>query len=631
MKKLFVLAFLCCLVGMRSGASAGEADDYYVVETEGMGRNRAEAIDQAWIEAIRSSVGMMTDIRTEVSQDEVSETIIAHSRGLVEKYEILMADDSLAGEGVYRIRLKAWVRKDILRDGLEYVASRGQVMAFSIEDLKRKDELDPGKAESLDPRESLQATQGREAARFIVQLLRKYKQADFVNLAIAGKPELAEGGKDTLRIELAVSFNEDFYYKSFLPEAKKLFAQIAKSANRGYYRNQEAVENIRKLQNSVVGTGVSIYGKYADDGFDVILPDAKNTFSYNGYLLTGETLANLAEMKHDIDSRFHSLAFQIRFFDDEANEVYQSEGSVPLTAFRNNNFQQNKQVFYPSLLIDGKTECLRGTIRFEFLMPEELLVEVKSMKLEIVEEVEKAVNVSEVELPGNVRMAFMLIRAGTFTMGSPASEGGRGNDEIQHRVTLTKPFYLGIYEVTQKQWQAVMGTNPSRFKGDRRPVENVSWNDANEFCKKLLDLTSRKFRLPTEAEWEYACRAGTTTPFNTGATISTDQVNYNGDYVYGNGTKGVYRKQTTDVGSFLPNAWGLYDMHGNVWEWCSDWYGDYPKGAVSDPKGLGSGSNRVLRGGGWSYNPLNCRSATRTRNEPGNRDDGDGFRVVLDQ
>ena len=281
MQKLFVLIVLFCGIGIHGGLFAGEEGDYYVVESEGMGRNRSEAIDQAWVEAIRSSVGMMTDIRTEVNQDEVSETIIAHSRGLVEKYEILMADDSRAGEGVYRVRLKAWVRKDILRDGLEYVASRGQVMAFSIEDLKKKDELDPKKAESLDARESGQAAQGREAAGFIVQLLRKYKQADFVNLAIAGKPALVEGAKDTLRIELAVSFNDDLYYKGFLPEAKKLFEQIAKTARKGYYRTREAVENIRKLQNSFVETNASVYGNYAEDGFDIILPDAKNTFSYN--------------------------------------------------------------------------------------------------------------------------------------------------------------------------------------------------------------------------------------------------------------------------------------------------------------------------------------------------------------
>ncbi|MDR1612643.1 MAG: formylglycine-generating enzyme family protein [Planctomycetota bacterium] len=623
MKKLFMAAFLLCAPWVHGGAVAGEADEYYVVETEGMGKNRSEAIDQAWIEAIRSSVGMMTDIRTEVSQDEVSETIIAHSRGLIEKYEILMADDSRAGDGVYRIRLKAWVRKDILRDGLEYVASRGQVMAFSIEDLK-KDELDPGKAESLDAMESSQAAQGREAAKLIVQLLNKYRQADFVNLAIAGKPAQVEGAKDMLRIELAVSFNEDLYYKGFLPEAKKLFAQIAKTARKGYYRNQEAVENIRKLQNSNVETTASIYGEYAEDGFDLVLPDAKNTFSYNGYALSGETLDNLAAMGREIDSRFARLAFRIQFLNGDGDEVYQFEESISLTAFRTNRFQRGKRVFYPSLLIDGGKECLKETVGFEFLMPEELLGEVKSMKLEIVEDagnvpvVDLPGNVSEVvDLIGNVSMGFASIPAGSFSMGSPASEQGRHNDEVQHQVTITKPFYLGIYEVTQEQWKAVMGSDPSHFKGDKKPVEQVSWDDAAEFCRKASQMTGQKFRLPTEAEWEYACRAGTATAYNTGDTLTKDKANF------GSG-------ETRDVGSYSPNAWWLYDMHGNVREWCSDWYGNYPTGAVSDPKGPENGIGRVLRGGSWNNNTEIFRSAFRYSSNPGTRNSSYGFRVVLD-
>src|SRR5262249_11255020 len=157
--------------------------------------------------------------------------------------------------------------------------------------------------------------------------------------------------------------------------------------------------------------------------------------------------------------------------------------------------------------------------------------------------------------------------------------------------------FLGACPVTQAQWQAVMGYNLSRFKGENRPVDGVSWEDCQEFCMKLSKLEGKVYRLPTEAEWEFACRAGTTTPFATGPTISTDHANFDGTYIYEGGKKGVYRKATTPVGSFPPNAWGLCDMHGNVWEWCSDLYGPYPDGDITDPIGPATGEDRVLRGG----------------------------------
>ena len=146
-----------------------------------------------------------------------------------------------------------------------------------------------------------------------------------------------------------------------------------------------------------------------------------------------------------------------------------------------------------------------------------------------------------------------------------------------------------------------MGTNHSDFKGEKNlPVEQVEWDGCQEFAKKLRDKDKKPYRLPTEAEWEYACRAGTTTPFYFGDTISTDQANYDGNHVYGNGKKGVYREKTTPVGSFPANAWGLHDMHGNVWQWCQDWYGDYPQNDVVDPQGPEKGKLRVLRGGSWN-------------------------------
>ena len=210
-------------------------------------------------------------------------------------------------------------------------------------------------------------------------------------------------------------------------------------------------------------------------------------------------------------------------------------------------------------------------------------------------------------------MGFVLIPAGSFMMGSPSSEPKRDSDERQHKVTLTKGFYMGVTEITQGQWKAIMGNNPSNFKGDNRPVERVSWDDCQEFIRKLnRQEGTDKYRLPTEAEWEYACRAGTTTPFYTGNCISTDQANYDGNYPMPRCSKGNYRKKTIEAASFSPNAWGLYDMHGNVWEWCQDWFGDYPSSHVTDPKGPSSGSGRVHRGGSWYNDARHCRSANRS-------------------
>jgi uncharacterized protein (TIGR02996 family) len=235
-----------------------------------------------------------------------------------------------------------------------------------------------------------------------------------------------------------------------------------------------------------------------------------------------------------------------------------------------------------------------------------------------------------VDLGSDMQMAFAWLPPGSFLMGSPRGEEGRGVDETQHRVTLSRGFWLGVYPVMQAQWQAVLGSNPSLFQGPDRPVDNVSWEDGQEFCRKLSGRDGRHYRLPTEAEWEYACRAGTTTPFHLGQTISTDQANYNGTYSsYGKGKKGIYRKQTTAVGGFPPNAWGLFDLHGNVWEWCADRYGPYLDGVTKDPQNEPSGRARVLRGGSWRSGPWACRSAGRDRDVPTGRGGNCGCRVVL--
>jgi len=264
-----------------------------------------------------------------------------------------------------------------------------------------------------------------------------------------------------------------------------------------------------------------------------------------------------------------------------------------------------------------------------------------------------------IERPAPANM--VRIQGGTFTMGSPASEPERYDDEGPRRQVTVSGFYMGKYEVTQREYQEITGTNPSNFKGDNLPVENVSWYDAVEYCNKRSQkegLTpaytinkSRKdtnntseydeekwtvtwnrnangYRLPTEAEWEYACRAGTTAPFSTGNNITTSQANYNGDYPYNNNAKGTNRGKTTPVGSFASNGWGLYDMHGNVWEWCWDWYDNYASSAQTDPVGASSGSGRVIRGGSWNNDGRFVRSAIRGNSTPSGRHDGLGFRLV---
>lgn len=229
------------------------------------------------------------------------------------------------------------------------------------------------------------------------------------------------------------------------------------------------------------------------------------------------------------------------------------------------------------------------------------------------------------DLGNGVTLEMVQIPGGTFTMGSPESEAERFDRESPQRQVTVPGFFMGKYAVTQAQYQAVMGgnilqkiignkNNPSYFKGEKRPVEQVSWNDAVEFCQKLSQKTGRTYRLPSEAEWEYACRAGTTTPFYFGETITTDLVNYNGEFPYGAAPKGKYRGETTNVGIFPPNSFGLYDMCGNVWEWCEDIYNDNYQGAPTDGSALLTSKNnniKLVRGGSWHSHARSCRCAYR--------------------
>jgi len=237
-------------------------------------------------------------------------------------------------------------------------------------------------------------------------------------------------------------------------------------------------------------------------------------------------------------------------------------------------------------------------------------------------EVQKAVAKSlqkEVEektdLGKDVKLEMVLIPAGKFVMGSPESEVGRWDNEKRHEVNLTKPFYMGKYAVTQEQWKTVMGKNPSEEKGVRLPVMNVTWEDCQEFIKKLNKKTDGGYRLPTEAEWEYACRAGTTTAYSVGESLTESEANIDGDSIKA-------------VGSYKPNAFGLYDMHGNVWEWCEDWYEEYPTGAVTDPKGPANGETRVLRGVSFIFYLTYARSSYRFNLTPTYRRSDFGFRLA---
>jgi formylglycine-generating enzyme required for sulfatase activity len=228
-------------------------------------------------------------------------------------------------------------------------------------------------------------------------------------------------------------------------------------------------------------------------------------------------------------------------------------------------------------------------------------------------------------------MKFAWIHAGCFSIGSPKTEKDRDSDEGPVSKVCIDGFWMGKYEVTQQQWRFIMDDNPSNFKkGDDFPVESVSWNDIQKFITKFNEVSGRNFRLPTEAEWEYSCRAATTSEFSFGKCISTDQSNYNGNNPYVGCEKGIYKKSTTKVGGYPANEFELYDMHGNVMEWCNDWYDkDYYRYIKqNNPNGPIEGFFKVVRGGCWYYKAKDCRSAFRYRHGLEFKSEGCGFRLV---
>ena len=240
---------------------------------------------------------------------------------------------------------------------------------------------------------------------------------------------------------------------------------------------------------------------------------------------------------------------------------------------------------------------------------------------------------------------LVLINEGTFLMGSPAGEPKRASQELQRQITLSA-FFIGRHEVTQAEYREIMGVNPALTKGENLPVEQVNWFKAVEYCNKLSekeglnpvytingqnltwDKSANGYRLPTEAEWEYACRAGTTTPFSTGNNITSEQANFNGTIPYNNTAKSNYRRRTVKVESFTANSFGLFDMHGNVAEWCWDWHGEYARGAQTNPSGAASGGFKIFRGGGWNHPADFLRSAHRAALTPADKGYYLGFRVA---
>ena len=223
-----------------------------------------------------------------------------------------------------------------------------------------------------------------------------------------------------------------------------------------------------------------------------------------------------------------------------------------------------------------------------------------------------------VDIGKGVSLELLIVPAGKFTMGSPISEPGRTNNELEHEVTISKSFFLGKYEVTQVQWEAIMDDNPSSEGGAKLPVTDVSYEDCQKFIKKLNEKTSGGFRLPTEAEWEYACRAGTKTRYTVGERFGKDQANFLDSKI----------GKPVVVGSYKPNAFGFYDMHGNVDEWCNDWYEPYSKEPILNPKGPPEGKYRVLRGGAFNFDASYQRSAIRNFIRPTDRDHNLGFRIA---
>jgi formylglycine-generating enzyme required for sulfatase activity len=320
----------------------------------------------------------------------------------------------------------------------------------------------------------------------------------------------------------------------------------------------------------------------------------------------------------------------------------------------------------PLVMADVSQETLRLTGGKQRPFPQGSIISEKYYSLNPqVAEVPQGGKIERMEKPAGLPARtssndLVRVQGGSFMMGSPTSEADRYSSEVRHQVRVSG-FYMTKYEVSQGEYAALMGRNPSGFKGDQLPVENVTWYDAIEYCNKRseregltpaytidktrVDLNNTSnldtskwlvtwnrsatgYRLPTAAEWEYACRAGTSSSFSAGSAITSDQANFNGNFPYTANSRGSFRQTTTAVGSFAPNPWGLYDMHGNVHEWCWDWVGTYTTANQLDPAGASMGTGRIYRGGGWNSHAQDLRSASQDHLAPSRRATHIGFRVV---
>jgi formylglycine-generating enzyme required for sulfatase activity len=380
------------------------------------------------------------------------------------------------------------------------------------------------------------------------------------------------------------------------------------------YMSPEQVRGRPTFASDIYSLGVTcLYLLTQVSPFDLFDLDRYN-WVWRNYLVNNPVDENLGKVLDKMIANFLSQRYQ------SAVEILDSSGHgskaivfnrtiLPLIPRERNNRKNSKFLGHWS-----KDKC-----QFE------------SVKLGIINATIKISNISfeaegfTEELGNGIELSLVYIPPGGLWMGSPENER-RPYDETPVKQVNVDGFYMGKYLITQLQYHAVMGYNPSVFKDSiNLPVDSVSWHDAIEFCKKIGGITRKKYTLPTEAQWEYACRSDTNTPFYFGDLITTDLVNYCGDYAYGNVPTGKYRRKTTQVGIFPPNAFGLYDMHGNLWEWCLDeWVGcSYPHQWTKDS------NNRVVRGGSWVNYPDNCRSAFRGRNSLNYRSDDVGFRIIL--
>lgn len=334
-----------------------------------------------------------------------------------------------------------------------------------------------------------------------------------------------------------------------------------------------------------------------------------------------DCLADGPELDRDhlIDLKDYQKRLGLKDEDVQAIELELMGRALSIEAEPNENTQESRQSI-------ERTDTPYAVFSFETVRVDE--------RGSVIETIPAKAEYFTEELANGVTLEMVRIPGGKFLMGAAAGEKEARPTELpQHEVTVPE-FWMGEYAVTQEQWRAIAALNlierelnpdPARFKGAKRPVEQISWQEAVEFCQRLSQYSGREYSLPSEAQWEYACRAGTTTPFSFGSTIAPDLVNYAGNQIYGKGPKGEYRRQTTEAGAFSPNAFGLYDMHGNLSEWCLDNWHDSYKGAPTD--GSASAEGRSLRGGSWNFIPRNCRSAFRGYYTPDIRLINVGFRV----